>query len=178
MERQVFLLRAVNVGGTALPMADLRSWATELGATDVMTHLASGNLLCVPPADPEDFAMRLAVVIEDRLGVPREVIARTADELRAAITAHPFPVTEPKMSHIGFMAAAPAGPAITAAGAFPTGDDAWRVIGRDHHVRFAHGAGRPDMNVDRLLRLLGEPVTMRNLRTVGALAERARLTPS
>ena len=173
MERHVFLIRAVNVGGTTLPMADLRAWATDLGASDVMTHLASGNLLCVPPGDPEDFASRLEVVIEDRLGVPREVIVRAADELRAALDAHPFPVIEARLSYVGFMTAAPTETAITEAEAFPTGDDAWRVIGRDLHMRFSRGAARPDMNVDRLLRLLARPVTMRNLRTVGALAERA-----
>ena len=39
----VALLRAVNVGGTKLPMADLRALLEGLGLTDVRTYLQSGN---------------------------------------------------------------------------------------------------------------------------------------
>ncbi len=45
---RVHLLRAVNVGGATLPMAELRELAADLGASDVRTHIASGNLLCTP----------------------------------------------------------------------------------------------------------------------------------
>lgn len=177
MERQVFLIRAVNVGGTTLLMADLRAWAQELGATGVTTHLASGNLLCAPPGDAPDFASRLEALIGERLGVPREVMTRTAAELRSALDAHPFPVDDDGRSHIGFMPGAPTASAIEAAREIPVGEDAWRVIGRDLHIRYAHGAGRPDVNVNRLIRSLGRPVTARNMRTVRALADRAVEVP-
>ena len=39
----VALLRAVNVGGTKLPMADLRALLEGLGLTNVRTYLQSGN---------------------------------------------------------------------------------------------------------------------------------------
>ena len=41
--RAVLLLRAVNVGGTKVPMADLRSLLEGLGLRDVRTYLQSGN---------------------------------------------------------------------------------------------------------------------------------------
>ena len=41
----VALLRAVNVGGTKLPMADLRALLEGLGLTNVRTYLQSGNAL-------------------------------------------------------------------------------------------------------------------------------------
>ena len=45
MSTRIVLLRAVNVGGTQLPMAELREIATELGASDVQTYIASVYLL-------------------------------------------------------------------------------------------------------------------------------------
>ena len=52
MSGRIHLLRAVNVGGAKLPMAELREVAASLGATDVRTYIASGNLICDPPGDP------------------------------------------------------------------------------------------------------------------------------
>ena len=45
MATHVALLRAVNVGGFKVAMADLRETAEALGWSDVATHLNSGNLL-------------------------------------------------------------------------------------------------------------------------------------
>ena len=44
--RIVALLRAVNVGGRKLPMAELRALCGELGWTEVETYIQSGNLVC------------------------------------------------------------------------------------------------------------------------------------
>lgn len=85
---RVLLIRAVNVGG-AKPMVDLRSIAEHLGATRVSTYIASGNLLCVPPADPDAFDRQLERAIQERFGFFREVISRTPDELVAAVDAVP-----------------------------------------------------------------------------------------
>ncbi|MYM19776.1 DUF1697 domain-containing protein [Brevibacterium sp. 5221] len=49
-QRCAFFLRGVNLGRkNTVRMADLRAVAAELGAAEVATHLASGNLLAVPP---------------------------------------------------------------------------------------------------------------------------------
>ena len=70
-------LRAVNVGGATLPMARLKAIATDLGATDVSTYIASGNLLCTPPGKPADFDRALEQAIEAEFGFFREAISRT-----------------------------------------------------------------------------------------------------
>ena len=46
----VALLRAVNVGGRKLPMAELRALCGELGWTDVATYIQSGNVVFDSPA--------------------------------------------------------------------------------------------------------------------------------
>jgi uncharacterized protein (DUF1697 family) len=172
--RRIVLVRAVNVGGATLPMADLKAMATELGASDVTTYIASGNLVADVPGDPEAFDRALEQAIEKRFGYFREAISRSRDELVAALEAHPFEVLEPKYSYISFMLRAPSDEAVAAAREVPTGEDRWQVIGRELHLRYAHGAGRAELKEAQLLRALGRiPATARNLNTVRKLIELA-----
>jgi uncharacterized protein (DUF1697 family) len=171
--RRIVLLRAVNVGGAQLPMKELKAIATDLGATDVSTYIASGNLICVPPGKPAAFDRALEQAIEARFGFFREVISRTPAEVQAALDAHPFPVLQPKFSYITFLLRTPKPAAIEKARTYPTGDDRWEVIGKEMHIRYANGAGRTEMKGDAIGRALGVPGTARNLNTVGKLVELA-----
>ena len=163
----VFLFRAVNVGGTAkLPMADLRALAAELGATEVQTYIASGNLIATPPGDPLAFARALEDAVEAPFGFRREVIVRDAAALRAARDAHPFAIVDPASSYLVPLSGAPEP---RTAADVPRGADAWALVGSDLHVRYANGAGRAELDLTRLLRALGVVGTARNLRTVDAL---------
>lgn len=165
------LLRAVNVGGAKLPMADLRALAEELGATDVTTYIASGNLLCTPPGRPADFDRALEAAVQERFGFFREAISRTPAELRRALDAHPFEVLRPSYSYITFLLTRPTPAAVAKAGQVETGEDRWRVVGSELHIRYADGAGRPQMNADAVGRALGVPGTARNLNTVRKLLD-------
>jgi len=167
---RIIMLRAVNVGGTAkLPMAELRELAAELGATDVQTYIQSGNLVCVPPGDPEEFDRALETAIETKYGFFREAISRSPAQFRAALEAHPFEVIEPKYSYIAFLTGAPTAEAIAKASTYETSDDQWEILDRDWHIRYAHGAGKPDMNAASIARALNVPTTARNLNTVRKL---------
>jgi len=168
-ETRILLLRAVNVGGTKLPMAELREVAEGLGAIEVSTYIASGNLICTPPGDPEEFDRALEQAVEKRFGFFREVISRSRDEVQAALDAYPFEVVEAKYSYVTFLLAEPTPEAVAKARTFATGDDVWEVIGREMHVRYADGAGRPQMKDVSIGRALGVPGTARNLNTVRKL---------
>lgn len=171
---RVYLLRAVNVGGAKLPMAELREMAAELGATEVSTYIASGNLLCTPPkSGTAAFERGLEQAIKDRYGFFREVISRSPAELRRALDAHPFEVVEPKFSYVTFLVGKPTAEAIEKARTFETGDDRWEVIGSELHIRYADGAGRPQMKDVSIGRALGVAGTARNLNTVRKLIELA-----
>lgn len=162
------LLRAVNVGGAKLPMAELREVAEELGARDVSTYIASGNLL-VDVDEPEAFDRALEQAVEERFGFFREAISRAPEELRAALAAHPFEVVEKRFSYVTFLAGEPTSAAIEKARTFETGEDRWEVIGRELHIRYAEGAGRPQMKDASIGRALAVPGTARNLNTVEKL---------
>jgi len=174
MEQRIILIRAINVGGTArLPMADLRAIAAELGATDISTYIASGNLICTVPGSAVAFDGTLERAIEDRFGFRRDVISRSLGEVRTALDAHPFEVIEPKFSYVTFLSATPTPEAIAKAAGYPTFDDEWQVIGRELHIRYAEGAGRPQMKGESVGRALGVAGTARNLLTVRKLIELA-----
>lgn len=65
----VALLRAVNVGGTKLPMAHLRALLEGLGLTNVRTYLQSGNAVFdAGDAGDAEPASALATAIEMRIG--------------------------------------------------------------------------------------------------------------
>jgi len=169
MATRVIMLRAVNVGGATLPMAELRELMTGLGATDVRTYIASGNAVCLIHGDSAAFDRALEAAIQARFGFFREVISRSPDDMAGALRAHPFEVLEPKNSYVNFLLSEPTPEALARAGEIPTGNDRWLVSGRDQHIRYAAGAGRPEMNVTAIGRALGVPGTARNLRTVEAL---------
>jgi uncharacterized protein (DUF1697 family) len=170
---RIVLLRAVNVGPAQLPMADLRAIATDLGATDPRTYIASGNLVADVPGDGSVFDRALEQAVQERFGFFRDVISRTPHQVRAALAAHPFEVVEPKYSYVSFLLAEPTTAALDKAAAFETHDDRWQVIGTEMHLRYANGAGRPQMKIDAIGRALGTPGTARNLNTVRRLVELA-----
>ena len=171
MSTQVVLLRAVNVGGAKLPMAELRELATDLGATDVSTFIASGNLICDAPKDVKAFGTALEKAIEKKYGFFRECIMRTPAELRKARASYPFEVDDPKNGHIVFLLNRPTKTAIEKARGIETGADRWEIVGREWHIRYDHGAGRSDMKTAAIGKALGVPGTSRNLRTVEKLIE-------
>lgn len=173
--RRIILLRAVNVGGAKLPMADLRAIAEDLGASDVETYIASGNLICRPPEGSSgEFDRALEAAVEERFGFFREAISRSLTEVEAALAAHPFEVIEPRYSYVTFLAEEPTKAAIEKAREHETGDDLWTVLGREMHIRYAQGAGRPQMKDKAIGAALGVRGTARNLNTVEKLIELAR----
>ena len=99
------------------------------------------------------------------------MISRSPDEVEAALAAHPFEILEPKYSYVTFLLAAPTSAAIAKARTFATGDDVWEVIGREMHIRYIGGAGRPQMKDASIGRALAVPGTARNINTVRKLLE-------
>lgn len=169
MTTRIVLLRAVNVGPAQLPMADLRAIAADLGATDVRTYIASGNLVADVPGDPAVFDRALEQAVEQRFGFFRDVVSRTPEQVRAALDAHPFEVLKPTFSYVSFLTGEPTAEAVEKARAHETRDDRWEVIGTEMHLRYADGAGRPQMKADTIGRALGVAGTARNLNTVRKL---------
>jgi uncharacterized protein (DUF1697 family) len=89
----VALLRAVNVGGTKVPMADLRTLLEGLGLTDVRTYLQSGNAV-FDATDAAEPPQALATAIEVRiardLGPRVGVIVLPGEAMADVAASNPF----------------------------------------------------------------------------------------
>lgn len=90
MRRLAVLLRAVNVGGVQLKMADLKALLAEEGFGEPETLLASGNVVVTTDAAAEAVEAQVAGALKARLGLATDVFARDLAQLEAVIAGNPF----------------------------------------------------------------------------------------
>jgi uncharacterized protein (DUF1697 family) len=90
--RFVALLRAVNVGGTKLPMADLRALLEGLGLANVRTYLQSGNAVFDGRDDEpaQAIATAIEVRIERDLGPRVGVLVLPGESMADVAATNPF----------------------------------------------------------------------------------------
>jgi uncharacterized protein (DUF1697 family) len=169
----VVLLRAVNVGGTArLPMADLREICAAIGCSDVETYVQSGNVVL----DSTRAASALPAVLEDaieaELGFRPVVVVRRHADLVRILEDNPYPDTEERFLHVGFLSRKPSREALAGLSEVDVAPEGFTVTGKEIYLNFVDGAGR-SKKLGRVPfeKRLGVSMTARNLRTVAKLAE-------
>src|SRR5437868_13883787 len=86
----IALIRAVNVGGRQLKMADLMRMAGELKLGSPRTYIASGNLIFTSNESERALKSALEKAIGNHWGVTVDVLIRTAGEMADALTGNPF----------------------------------------------------------------------------------------
>ncbi|HZP67498.1 MAG TPA: DUF1697 domain-containing protein [Rudaea sp.] len=176
MSVQIALLRAVNVGGRAVPMEALRTMLTDLGCRDVLTLLQSGNAVfnTTVKTRAATFEAKLEAEAERRFGFEIAFVLRGADEWRDIIGRNPFAgeaKRDPARLHLMALKAAPTGAAIAALRQAHTGPERFEVVGRDAFIVYPNGAGRSKLTNAFIERKLGVVGTARNWNTVVKLAE-------
>ncbi len=138
------------------------------------TYIASGNLIAdVPGKAPTRSTAPWRRRSRRSSGSSASRSRGTPAQVKNALDSHPFTIAEPKYSYVTFLLSKPTAEAVNKAKTYETGDDEWKVIGTEMHIRYANGAGRPDMKVDSIGRALKVPGTARNLNTVKKLIELA-----
>ena len=173
MKRLVGLLRAVNVGGRKVLMADLKRAAADAGFEAPATLLASGNLLFGTELSPEVAGKRLEAVIEKELGIAADVMVRDLEALKAVIAANPFPrqaKDEPNRLMAMFLSGAPAAGLDVLESACTAGEEVREGPGC-LYVFYPSGAGTSKLSnavIERRLKVRG---TGRNWNTVGKLRD-------
>lgn len=171
MQRLAGLLRAVNVGGRKVAMAELRRVAAQAGFADPRTLLASGNLVFGTTSTPAAAAKRLEAEIETAFGLVSEVFVRDLGELKAVVAANPMPdlaAGSPSRFMVTFLAGEPQGDLASLASACTLGE---RVAAGPGclYTWFPEGSGKSKLAnglVERRLKVRG---TARNWNTVGKL---------
>lgn len=169
----VILLRAVNVGGRKLLMAELRDACRAAGIADIQTYIQSGNLVFAAPSADEAEA-RIEALIADGFGMEVPAIGRSAREWAVYAAGSPFADADERgnLIMIGL-----------AKNRDLAADTADRIAERALHgekiiikgdaiwIDFREGVGDSKLTPAWINRCAGAPVTMRNWRTVLKLAE-------
>lgn len=169
MQLRVALLRGVNVSEAGrLPMAELRDMLAEMGLRAVRTHIQSGNAVFCSDRTAADLEAAIRDAVSARFGLAPETFVLTPAELKAALTDHPFADADPARVHVVFLRETPT-PDAAALRALARPGDAWHVGPRRFTLHTPEGFGTSKL-AQRLPRLLPQPMTARNLRTLAALA--------
>lgn len=176
-QRLVALLRGINVGkNKRLAMADLRQLLSELGYTEIRTHLNSGNVVFSSTARLARRAdQRIGSAIASELGVQCSVLTRTDTELAEVLAGDPLAgvATDPARYLVTFLAAELDPKLARSLARRDFGHDQLRLIGR--HAYLWCPAGINDSAVAKVdwQQEFGVSATARNWNTVLKLTELA-----
>jgi uncharacterized protein (DUF1697 family) len=165
---RIALLRAVNVGGVKVAMAELRRLAEDLGLARPKTLLNSGNLVFDSAETPDQLEALLERETERHLGVKTQYMVRTLGEWREIIAANPYgQEAKDDPGHLVLMAfkEPPATDAVEALKAANPGREYMTLKGREIFVVYPDGIGESKLN-PLWPRKLKTPGTGRNWNTV------------
>ncbi len=175
LQRSIAFLRAINVGGHTVKMADLRTIFEALGFTNVATFIASGNVIFDSAPDAtHTLAMQIERHLQQSLGYAVATFICSPSEL-AAIAAHQaFPsadlAAEGASLYIAFLQAPPSSEARHKLLTFRTLVDDFHVHEREVYWLCRIKSSESTFSGALLEKTLGMPATMRNATTVKKLA--------
>jgi len=174
---RIALVRAVNVGGRAMPMADLRVMVASLGFTDVRTLLQSGNLVFRGEGTDEAVEATLEAASEQRFGYQADYFVRTRKEWDEIIAANPFvdeARDDPARLVVVALKAKIADSAIEMLRGAIKGREYAEAKDRCAYIVYPDGQGDSKLTISVIERALGVRGTARNWNTVLKLATLAR----
>jgi uncharacterized protein (DUF1697 family) len=171
----IAVLRAVNVNGTGrVPMKELKAACEAAGLRNVVTHIASGNLVFEHDGTAEEAQARIAGILRDQFGLTRNhTIIRTPDSLAQALADNPFPDAasdRPASLMLQFLEAVPPAGAAQALAQW-AGPERAQLSGDHLYVDYAEGVGRSKLLPAVLERMLEVAGTARNWNTAQKLLE-------
>jgi uncharacterized protein (DUF1697 family) len=173
MSRWVALLRGINVGrAKQVDMADLRRVFEDLGATDVRTHLRSGNVVFTAEPAPSEADVERAIV--EATGVSCSVLVRSAEELAAVVAANPLAdiAEDPSKLLVAFLSEAPDDELARAIAASVQPPTQAALVGRAAYFWCPEGVAEATLGAASWQKR-GITATSRNWRTVTRLLELA-----
>lgn len=172
--RYVALLRAVNVGGAKLSMAELREVCGALGWENVTTYIQSGNVIFDSSEEPAALEAALEQAVKDRFDFERPVIVRNAKQWAAYAAGSPFPEQEAEKPNYLLLGVAKSPIEAAAAKALEGRGAAGEQVRQAADALwffFPNGSGVSKLTPKAIDKAAGSPVTTRNWRTVLKIQE-------
>jgi uncharacterized protein (DUF1697 family) len=174
--RYVVFLRAVNVGGRTLKMAEARKVLQDNGFDGVESYIQTGNLhVSTSLRSVVKVEQTVGRLLGEHAGFDIVAVARTPAELGALVKAvdgtPPALAGEPNR-YVSFCVSAPSADAVRALAQWEGAGEHARVIGKDVLMEYAVPFNEAKLTGARLEKILGVPGTARNLTVVRALAQK------
>ncbi|MBV9994105.1 MAG: DUF1697 domain-containing protein [Caulobacteraceae bacterium] len=177
MTVQIALLRAVNVGGRSLAMAELRACAEALGLKQVRSILQSGNLVFESRSlAGGELETVLEAGVRNRFGLAADVLVRSDVEWEAILAANPFGEAaekDPARMVIMLLKGAPGPAAVERLSAAIAGRETLSANGRELYITYPDGIGASKLTGAAIERALAVRGTARNWNTALKLAAAA-----
>jgi uncharacterized protein (DUF1697 family) len=175
MSRQIAFLRAINVGGHVVKMDRLRGLFEGLGFRDVVTVIASGNVLFDANAkDVSALERRIERHLEKELGYAVATFVRSPDEITAIAAHEPFAKSRQRTGksglYIGFLKSAPPAEVCRAVDGCLTPVDELRIHNRELYWSVNGLYSESKFGGAALEKLLKGSTTIRNVTTVQRIA--------
>jgi uncharacterized protein (DUF1697 family) len=169
----VGFLRAINVGGRTVTMSDLRHLLEGLDLGTVSTFIASGNVI-FEGASGDEAAIRARVetALAGGLGYEVETFLRPIEAVAALSAAPVYPPQEGVAVNVGFLHKAPSVAVIEAVRALGGAEDQVEVRDRELWWRRDGRVSDSPIATNALGKALGQPTTLRNVRTLQRIAQR------
>jgi uncharacterized protein (DUF1697 family) len=153
-------------------MPALREIVESLGHRDVVTYLQSGNVVFTPAKGARaGLGPSLEAAIVDATGLEVPVLVRTGRELAKVMSANPYAVDDPTRVVVAFLGQAVKPSRLGLGDLESYAPDELTQIGRELFISVPNGQGRSKLMEALTKRRLPTVVTVRNWRTVVALAE-------
>ena len=170
MPQYVAFLRAINVGGHTVKMADLRRLFEAIGLTNVETFIASGNVIFASPSrSASALEKKIEAQLQANLGYAVATFVRSGAELAAVARYQPFKDAVPNL-YIAFTAQPPSAEAQKKLDAFATPLNAFHVHNCEVYWLSRTLLSESTFSAALLEKTLGAPATLRNATTVRKLA--------
>ena len=170
MTAQIALLRAVNVGGIKVSMADLRALLTDLGLENVRTLLNSGNAVFVSKTKTgADLENLLETEFAKRAGRQTEFFVRTAEEWKSIIARNPMAGEarrDPGHLLLVVLKRAHSNQEVDALRDAIVGPEVVEADGKQAYIYYQAGVGQSKLTAKLIEKKLGSPGTGRNWNTV------------
>jgi uncharacterized protein (DUF1697 family) len=176
--RFVAFIRAINVGGHVVKMADFTQYFVDMGFRNVSTVIASGNVIFDVPAaraaKREQLQARITARLSEILGFQADTFLRTPAELRAIAQRAPFgEVGAPSVVYVHFLSAEQLGDAAARLAALGNEVDEIVLDGLEMYWLQRRGVGESRVKAGEMARVITGPATSRNITTVRRVAEKA-----
>ena len=171
----IVLLRGINVGGNnILPMKDLRALLADLGYEKVKTYIQSGNIIL---SSKERSALKIAsdisAAIDEKFGFTPRAFALTREQLENVLESNPYKdFSNEKDVHFFFLSEPAKGTSVDLFDDIRKENEDCTLTREVFYLHAPDGIGRSKI-AEKAERLLGVPVTVRNLRSVLKVSELA-----